>query len=328
MYRLCSHITIGKTEFNFVCEVAIKESVETLTDTCVIKFPKKLKWNDSEIFFGPNALIKRRDKVEVRLGYNDELQLVFKGYVRTIHRKVPVEIECEDEMYRLKWPENIINKKVFSSVTLSDLLNYILPQGINLTCAQMNLGRYIIKDNVEPVKVLEMLTDKSTYGLSAYFQLIAEQPHLFVGLPHLHFSEHRKVQKFRFHFNIIQDNLTYTEKEDRKIKIKAISIMPNNQRHEVEVGPTDGGLRTFNYYNIDKASLQKQANDLLSEFQIDGYEGTLTAFGLPFVRKADAVKLYDDRFVQTEQIYSVKSVKRQFGMSGYRQTITIDRRIS
>ena len=328
MYRLCSHITIGKTEFNFVCDVAIKESIETLTDTCIIKLPKKLKWNDSEIFFGPKALIRRRDKVEVRLGYNDELHLVFKGYVRSIHRKIPVEIECEDEMYRLKWPENIIDKKVFSSVTLTDLLSYVLPPGINYTCAQMNLGRYVIKDNVEPVKVLEQLADKSSYGLSVYFQLINNEPMLFVGLPHLHFSEQRKVHKFRFQYNIIQDNLTYTEKEDRKIKIKAISIMPNNLRHEVEVAPTDGGLRTFNYYNIDKASLKKQADEMLSELQIDGYDGTLTAFGLPFVRKADAVKLYDDRFVNTEEVYSVKAVNRTFGTGGYRQQITIDRRIS
>lgn len=328
MYRLCSHITIGKTEFNFVCDVAIKESIETLTDTCIIKLPKKLKWNDSDIFFGQNALIKKRDKVEVRLGYNDELQLVFKGYVRAIRRTLPVEIECEDEMYVLKWPENKVNKKTFNNVTLAELLVYTLPKGINYTCADMKLGRYQIKDDVEPVKILEQLTDKNNYGLSAYFQLVNENPKLFVGLQNVHYAEYRNEHKFKFHYNIIQDSLKYLEKDDVKIKIKAISIMPNNVRHEVEVGHSDGSLRTFNYYNIDKTTLKKQASEMLSEFQNEGYEGNITCFGLPFVKKADAVTLYDDRFVKTVETYSVNEVKRAFGTEGYRQVITLGRRIS
>jgi hypothetical protein len=328
MMRLTSNIKIGNIEFDFLCDIQIDESIETLTDTCLIKLPKKVAWNDTDIFFGSNALIKKRDTVEVRLGYDNDLKLVFKGYVRTIHRKVPVEIECENEMYRLKYPEIEVSKTTFDAISLDDLLQYALPEDIQYTCADMQLGRTRIENDVPPVKVLEMLTDKSTYGLSAYFQLIDQQPHLFVGLPHVHFAKNRTVQKFKFHYNVISDSLKYTEKDDVKIKVKAISIMPDNSKYEIEVGPSDGGLRTFNYYNISKEDLEKQANDLLSEYQIDGYEGSLTAFGSPYTRKADAVKLYDDRFVPTEQIYSVKSVKRQFGISGYRQTITIDRRIS
>jgi hypothetical protein len=326
--KLTSHIKIGKVEFDFVCDVTIDESIDTLTDTCTIKFPKKVSWNDTGIFFGQNALIKKRDVVEVRLGYDGDLKLVFKGYVKIIHRKIPVEIECEDEMFLLKFPENLVKKNTFNSISLKELLQYSLPQGIEYACAQMQLGRTRIENDVPPVKVLEMLTDKSTYGLSAYFQLINDKPHLFVGLPNVHFSANRTVQKFKFNYNIIQDSLKYTNKDDVLIKIKAISIMPDNTKHEIEVGPPDGSLRTFNYYNISKGDLEKQANELLQEFQIDGYEGSITAFGIPFVRKADAVKLYDDRFVPTELIYSVKSVKRTYGNNGYRQQIQIDRRLS
>lgn len=327
MLKLSSHITIGTVAFDFVCDVNIKESVNTLTDTCVIKFPKKAEWRAENIFFGPAAIIKHKDPVIVKLGYNDELKTVFKGYVRNIARTTPVQIECEDEMFRLKWKENEISKKQYAGVTLRELLTGIIPAGINIVCPVMNLGKFTIENDVPPVKVLEHLAKTDGYGLKSYFQLVNEQPVLYCGLPTAHFQQYATTHAFRFNYNIIQDNIKFNSAESQELKIKAISIMPDNTRHEVEVGDPGGNIRTFNYYNKTKAEITQFANDMLLELKKDGYSGSITVFGEPYVRKADAVHLSGDEYTGQEFTYGVSEVNRTFGTGGYRQVITIERRL-
>lgn len=327
MYSLTSHITIGNAVFDFATEVSMIESTIKLTDTCIIKLPKKILWNDTNIFFGSAALIKKRDVVEVQLGYDGILKTVFKGYVRTIHRKSPVEIECEDEMFRLKWPESVVKKKRFDQVTLKDLLKYIIPSEIEYIAPDMSLGKFDIQEDCQPIKVLESLNKQDGYGLQCYFQNIDNCPTLFVGMPQAHFMNYATEHKFKFQYNIINDNLTYKSQDDMKLKLKCISIMPDNTKHEVEVGESDGELRTFNFYNMPKADLKKLADDKLTTFKVEGYTGTITVFGEPKVTKGDIVKLYDDRYVDVAATYSVSEVKRTYNFSGYRQEITIDRRL-
>ena len=98
--KLSAKIEVKSTKiwtFEKVSSVEITLDSESLTDTCVIKLPKKIKWqNEAEI------PLKRGDAVSVWLGYNGELELAFTGYIRTVGFKNPVVITCEDEMFRLK----------------------------------------------------------------------------------------------------------------------------------------------------------------------------------------------------------------------------------
>ncbi|MEO0075645.1 MAG: hypothetical protein ABIK31_06015 [candidate division WOR-3 bacterium] len=328
MFRLNSKIIIGRTEFPFVCEVSTNESIETLTDTCTIQLPRKIKWEHSEIFFGQNPIIKKGDKVDVYPGYNDDLKLVFLGYVARIRRKLPVEIECEDEMWQLKQPHNIVKKQVFNKITLAELLQQTMPQNIEFKCPEMQLGRITIEADTQPIKVLELLTKQDTWGLCAYFQNINNKPILFVGLPNIHFIEYRKTQKFQFEYNIISDNLQYYNADDKKIKVKGISINSDNKKIEYEHGSADGELRTFHFTNLSPEQLKEIVIMKHKNFQVGGYEGSFTTFGEPYTRKADAVEITDYRFTATKETYSVKSVRRTFGTNGYRQEITLNQKIS
>ena len=107
--KLSAKIEVKSTKiwtFEKVSSVEITLDSESLTDTCVIKLPKKIKWqNEAEI------PLKRGDAVSVWLGYNGELELAFTGYIRTVGFKNPVVITCEDEMFRLK---QIEAKKLYS----------------------------------------------------------------------------------------------------------------------------------------------------------------------------------------------------------------------
>lgn len=58
---------------------------------------EKIKWDGTA-----EIPVQRGDAVKVWLGYNDDLQLAFMGYVRDVGFKTPVVITCENEMFKLK----------------------------------------------------------------------------------------------------------------------------------------------------------------------------------------------------------------------------------
>ncbi len=94
MFRLTAKIEIRSAKtwvFDKVASVEITRDIETLTDTCVLQLPKKVKWQ------GESTLpIKRGDEVTVWLGYDGDLQFAFRGFITTLGLKTPTTITCEE----------------------------------------------------------------------------------------------------------------------------------------------------------------------------------------------------------------------------------------
>ena len=118
MYRLTAKIEITGSKswkFDKVTEVDITLDTEQLTDTCKITLPKRIKWDgEAEI------PVKRGDSIKVWLGYGDDLELAFVGYVRNVGFKTPIVLTCEDEMFKLK--QMAATKKAYKNVNLETLL--------------------------------------------------------------------------------------------------------------------------------------------------------------------------------------------------------------
>lgn len=98
------HITFtdpaGKNQlvFDFVHEVEIEKSRKTLTNTCKITLPRKIKVLNGDI----NTILKIGSKVSVTLGYEPNSRLEFTGYIARIDAKIPFVVYCQDEMWKLK----------------------------------------------------------------------------------------------------------------------------------------------------------------------------------------------------------------------------------
>ena len=309
MKRLTCDISTGDYQYKGIVNLEIKSSNELLTDTCMLAFPRKVKWKDKKI----TELIKRGNDLSVSLGYDDNNDKVFTGIIREIKADIPVSIKAEDLMFKLK-KNNI--KTSFQKVSLKEILTEIIPKEITWKTADINLGKFRI-NNATPAKVLAYL--KNNYGIYSFFR----NDILYSGLRY--WSEYQKSYEFSFTKDIISDNLTYKTSEDIKYKVTAISIADDNGRTEITKGDEDGEQRTYHYYNIDKKELERRAEQELEKLKYDGYRGTFTTFGQPTVFHGDAVKLTDKRYPEREGTYIVKSVTRQFGIKGYRQIIELDR---
>lgn len=315
MFQLNSHIILGDFEFHNIVSVTTKSSYESLTDTCKIVIPRKVQWEGKPIIAGDNPPIKRGDSVTVQLGYDGELESVFIGFITDIKSGTPIEITCEDMMYKLK--QTVVTKS-YAQVNLKQLLSDILPTGTPFQCPDVNLGQFRIS-KASVAKVLDKL--KSDYRIYSWFR----EGKLYSGLPI--FPDLQKTLKFGFQQNITQDDdLQYLRKEDVKLKVKAISMLPNNTKIEVELGDPEGEQRTLHYYNLSKTALEATATREIEKLRYEGFRGKFTALGFPAVLHGDIAELADSNISDRNGKYIIKSVERNFGANGYRQIIELDKK--
>ncbi len=304
-----SHITIG----NFVLEnqvhsVKIQSSRKSMGDKATIEIANLEARLESEIKYG--------SPVTIRLGYDEELYTEFTGYVSSVSPKIPLIIECEDEMYQLK--RQSVEPKSWRSVKLKDLINYIVP-GANIDTYDITLSPFRIeKTIVNKAEAMQKLKDE--FGLDVYYR----DKQLYVGLA---YKEDMGIVYHHFQKNAIMDSLIYKRKEDLKILIKAISINQKNEKTEIEVGDKNGETHTLHFYNKTKTELEQLAKEKLELMKYDGYRGKFKAFGQPVVKHGMIEDLADDKYTERAGRYFVDSVETTYdGSGGFKRNIELGRK--
>ena len=122
MYCLTWDIKIGKYSLKTLKEVKITTSVLNLSDTATITLPGKYlnAWVEIE------DKVQVKDRVEIKLGYDDKNETEFTGYVKRISRdNNSLVIECDDALCLL---EKTLKNAEYKSITLKDLLRKMLEQ--------------------------------------------------------------------------------------------------------------------------------------------------------------------------------------------------------
>ena len=310
MEILNCNISIGSLTFNWVNTIEIESSWELLTDTAKIVLPANIKVDKNKL----SEELQTGDEVEIKVGYNDDLNTVYKGYVTYVKPSVPIEITCEDEMWKLK--QSTINEsgkvkdleafmKLFFSEYESDVIN-------------ISIGKYYY-DNTTKAKVLEQL--KSDFGLYSFFR----ENKLIIGKRYN--SETANHSKFKLNYNVIEDELEFKSKDQIKLKVKAISNNANGTKEEIELGDAEGESRTLNFYDLSKTELKEHAERELDRLIYDGWRGSFTAFGVPFVSHGDIVELEHAEDSDKKGSYYVDKVSYTFGVDGFRQEIGLGARI-
>jgi len=340
MLILNNRTQIAIYDFDYLHKVEIRSSWDMLTDTATLLLPKKISYRNrktelTKVITGltdvPSKdypVFVQGDLSELSGGYGDDVPSIFSGYIRAISPNYPIKIDFEDSMY---WLKNIyIEKKTFEDTTLEDVVKFITadaPSNIVLNVVEGFKFGLLRISNSTAAEVLEYI--KKQYGMVSWFRGNA----LNVGLAYLS-DQASSLKVHRFigsgpDVNIIStENLEYKTDDQVKIKLKVISIYPDNTRKEVIVGDLSGETRTMYQYDVPESSLKKIGEEYLPQLVYTGYRGYFTTFLLPLVRHGDAVKLSDPEFPDREGIYLVKEVVYTYGVDGGMQKITLDRKIS
>lgn len=320
-YILGIHIQIGDYTFTRANAVTIESSSNLIADTATIKVPLTavVKHEDTTTTVETAKLIKAGMAVTIKLAYTGVYEgLEFEGYVKRVNKKIPLEIECEDAIYLLR--KNNINK-AWSEVTLKEVMEEIV-KGTALKVSSdsptITLKPFSIK-NATGAWALQEIRDK--YGLTIYIK----NGLLYAGLAYVENNGTVTYTLTGENTNIVDaKSLQYRAKEDVTLKVKAVGIMGDNTRTEVEVGDADGELRTLTFYNIEsKADLERMAKQELDKLKFDGYEGKVNAFLIPQAVPGMRAQLKDSLFPERSGRYYIEGVKTTWGRNGARRVIEI-----
>ena len=298
-------------DFDFVHEVEIEKSRKTLTNTCKITLPRKIKVLNGDI----NTILKRGSKVVVTLGYEPNKRVEFTGYIARLDAKIPFVVYCEDEMWQLK--QNSFTKS-WQKVTLKELISFVYP-GVSKV-ANLTLGGFVIKQQ-STAQVLEAL---KKFGLQCYFDadgtLIAD------------FGGSLKAKPievlYDFNTNIIDNDLEYARKEDVRIKVKGISKTATGKKIEFITGDVDGDERTLNYVNIDNDDLRLIVTKELNRLKQDGYKNSFQTFGEPYAEPGYIAILSDPEYPERTGSYLIEAITTTSGVNGFRRKITPERKLA
>lgn len=322
MFRLKADIQIGSYRFQSVTSVTVTKSVHMLADTAEITMPNKfrVRENNEELF--TEEALKVGDVVVIKLGYTDVYEgEEFRGYVAKINPKVPLEIICEDAFWLLK--RKPITRAYNDGVKLKDLLSDLLEgTGVSLAAniPEIELGKYTIK-NANAAKVLQKI--KEDMGLTIY---IDDNNELFAGLEQTNNASEEVL--YDLNYNIVENGLEYRTSEDRKIKIKYVSVDAKNNKTEYEFGDSDGEVRTFHTSTVkDPAKLKEMAEAQLKKLKYDGYEGSVKSFLVPFASRGMSARLVDEKRPTRDGLYFINKVVTKYGMNGARRTTEISNRL-
>jgi hypothetical protein len=308
--------------FNSINEIEITKSVEELGDTAIIKLPTRFKVRQNGTQQFTEDAIKVGDKVEITLAYEGKYSGVeFTGYVKKISPKIPLEIHCEDAMWLLR-------RKNFKFSWANTTLKKVLSEVVKDTPIELDLKNILdvslekwIANNDNGTQVLENIRKELRCTI-----LINDEGKLYCGL-----QQGMNIGKdvvFDLNYNLIENNLEFKLKEDRRIKVRFKYKAKDNKETIVEVGDADGEQRdVYTSKFSDEKIMRILANEELTKLKYNGFDGDVTSFLIPYATRGMKAKIIDKEHTNREGNYFIKKVVTTFGTGGARRKVSIGNKL-
>lgn len=288
--------------------VQLSHSWKELTGRAVITLPRNVRDFDR---MKVREIFRHGDAVQISLGYDDHNTKLFEGYVTKVSADIPITITCEDEMWKLK---RIRVNYANNDAVLQKMLEDICPgyQIDALEGVQLGSVRF---SNTTVAQVLEKL--QSDFSLYAWFK----NGVLYCGK---YYAAGASTVTYDLERNVVDNNLTYINKEDVVVKIKGTSLLINGDKLEAEIGEDGGEQMELTYYNV--TSVQALETKIKHDYDMahrDKYEGSLTGYGNPLPEVGGQAQLQSSLYPDREGQYYIDGVDTRFDSSGYRQSVSL-----
>ena len=295
-------------------------SIDNISDTATIVIPAMCGLVDKDNNYSivqTGLILKEGLRVEIYAGYDGENDLQFKGFIKRINFKVPMEIECEGYSYQLR--RCMINK-TFGKTTVKEVLNYLLA-GTDITLSDKCPANIVFEKqtfyNYTAIQVLEYLKEK--YLLTVFFEF----DKLYVGWRATYNAG--KV-KLRLNWNVIKDDqLLFSTYTGSTVHIEMESRAKDGTRKKKKAGNVlkPGDVKKVKTLIDDDGDKELAANDLQLQENKKGFTGGMLAFLKPFIRPGMTVEIIDKKYEERNGSYFIDTVDGSFNTSGGRQNIKI-----
>jgi hypothetical protein len=325
MFVLNSNITIGIFKRVKPTGVKITKSIFEFVDKAVLKMPITTRIKRAgEIITASVETAKvfnEGDKVEVELGYNGILKTEFIGFISRVNFTSPLEVECEGYSYQLRKKTYL---KTFVNTELIEILKYLITD-TDIILDKPRIPQFVIAklklNNNTGVEALEMLKKISDKNISIFFTGNI----LYAGLQYL---QPKADVKYRLGWNVLKDgNLKQRRASNDKITVNYIGEKKDGSKISVSAHSTDITAPVTKVITVhaitDEASLRAMANNKLLKLSFDGYEGKITAFGVPYCEPGYRAVVQDQKYKERSGNYIVQSTEINYDTSGFRRIVGI-----
>lgn len=315
MYRLNWDIAIGGYKVKTLTEVKITTSVLNLSDTATITMPGQYlnTWRKIE------DKVHVGDAVTIKLGYDNNLETEFTGYLKRISRdNNSLVLECEDALW-------LTNKMVadmeYKSISLKELLTGILAQvdpemtvecDYDFTYEKMVVFKStaldVLKKVHEDTKANIWFEGKTLHVHPVYQQAKGDKPVIYDT-----------------EVNVQSNELKWKDQTDRKVLIEVAYTNAKGEISKQQFG-VGGGEKVTRFVKANnEGDLRKAAENEYNLWNYSGYEGSLTGWLVPVVRAGGSVRLRDKE--RPEGVYYVTGVEIEFGRNGAKRKVTLGRKL-
>lgn len=316
MYRLSWHITIGKYRVQTLKEVKIKTSVLNLSDTATIEMPGQYlnTWKKIE------DKVKAGDAVTIQLGYDDDLETEFTGYLKRISRdNNSLVLECEDALYLMdKTVKDVEYKAIKVKTLLENILKQVDPEmkvvcDYDFTYEKMVVFKSTALDVLKKIhsdtKANIWFEGKTLHVHPVYQKQEGEEPVIY------------DTEK-----NVQSNELKWKDEKDRKVMIEVTYTNAKGEKKKKEFGVAGGEKITRPVSAGSESDLKRAAENEYKLWNYSGFEGSLTGWLVPVVKAGGSVRLRDKE--RPEGTYYVTGVDIEFGQSGAKRKVTLGRKLS
>lgn len=315
MYRLNWHITIGKYKVQTLKEVKITTSVLNLSDTATIEMPGQYlnTWRTIE------DKVHVEDPVTIQLGYNNDLETEFTGYLKRIARDDnSLVLECEDALYLM---DKTVADMEYKQITIEALLNKITSQvdpDITVECDYDFTYEKMVVFKSTALDVLKKIHSDTKANIWFEGKTLHVQP-VYQK------KEGDKPVIYDTEVNVQSNELKWKDAKDRKVMIEVKFTKPNGELSKQEYG-VSGGEKVTRYVDASSEDdLKRAAENEYNLWNYSGYEGNLTGWLVPIVKAGESVRLRDKE--RPEGTYYVTGVEIEFGQSGAKRKVTLGRKV-
>lgn len=320
-FELNSIITIGRYKFRGVHEVKINKSLYSPIERCSITIPAtsrlkiagKLVTESVEEYKTKNRF-KRGDKVIVQLGYNGKYNTEFEGYVHRINEGTPCVVECEGYVFELN---NYLQPKHFVKADFKDILRYIIA-GTNIVLAPemanvtYTIDNFIIQNDVARVRLEKMIRENK-------LNIFMRGNVLYAGLSYQFFFN---TGKYKIGWNTIKDNELKLHTVDDTVQ-QTILYGGGRKKAEqvkVSVGSNTTNIKRIRVADVTDTRLLNHIGELAqAQASYNGYEGKISALGVPVIQAGDKAVIDDPRYPERSGSYLVEAVELVYNTRGFRR---------
>lgn len=316
MYLLNWDIAIGGYKVKTLTEVKIITSVLNLSDTATITMPGQYlnTWRKIE------DKVHVGDAVTIKLGYDNNLETEFIGYLKRISRdNNSLVLECEDALYLL---DKTVADKEYKKETLKGILSDILTQvdtNLNVECGyDFNYEKFVVFKStaLDVLKKVHEDTKANIWfeGKTLKVQPVYQKP------------EGDKAVIYDTEVNVQSNELKWKDATDKKVMVEVKYVSPNGNLAEEKYG-VNGGEKVTRYAGArSKEDLKQAAENEYKLWNYSGYEGSLTGWLVPAVKAGGSVRLRDKE--RPEGVYYVTGVEIEFGRNGAKRKVTLGIKLS